>query len=260
MAEIRERIVLKYGSRTVTNEYGMDEIKIGSYAEKIAALKEKYDIVVVSSGAIAVGRALAAQVGNKNSSDLTSDEDLQSLATLGSAQAVMTWQTAFACRGILAGQILVTHKEIDDTEQEGGMLRKVTRNNLEHGWISIFNENDALSNTEVAMLSYGGDNDGLARHVAYMTLPKHLCLLTDVEGLYDQNNQLITHVEPQQFERAKNLARPREGGKTQGMFSKVNAAIKATEYGTISHIAHADAELTEVIEGRRGTHFHPAIV
>ncbi len=259
-------VVDKLGSDSSTNEFGMDPQKVDAHVEQLAHLRARYGLVVVASGAIAVGR-LMWQAANPTSTEAISDA---SLATIGSATAYQAWETAFAKRGIITGQVQVTHREIEDSK-EGSMLHKTLYGNLQAGIVSIVNENDALSDEESAALSYGGDNDGLAAHLAVMLGARHLCLMTDVEGLLDveNNKSLVRQVDSQNVGWAASLAMetsleaadPQLGAKVKksrgGMKSKVIAAWKAAQEGIEVHIASAEQNLYAVTAQQVGTHFMP---
>jgi len=254
MGQTRDLLVVKYGSSSVTNGVGMDEERVERYAGQLAELRREYDLILVSSGSVAVGRALwkSALVTNGYS------PSEQTLATIGSGRAFTVWQDALRAHGILAGQLLVTHHEIDDPE-EGSMLQRVMRDNLTAGIVSLVNENDALNDEEIRVMSYGGDNDWLAAHIAIALGASKLCLLTDTEGLLDKQGAVVTVVSPRSREHVKELLQKPNNLGRGGMESKVGAAQKAADKGVTTYIGHADAPLEEILDGKRGTHFPPAL-
>lgn len=246
----RDLIVVKYGSASVTNQHGVDSLRINNYARDIASISERYDFIVVSSGAIATGRSLWLDTHSDKP-----EPTEQSLAVLGSDELTTAWKRAFRGQDILAGPIAVTHRDLDDKEA-GDMLSRVIKSNLAAGIISIFNENDALSDVEIAALSYGGDNDGLAQHIALKAQADHLCLMTDVEGLIDNNGRIVQIVDKSNRKKALKWADKENFKGRGGMKSKVKNGIRAAEAGTTGHIAHAtSASLQEVITSKTGTHF-----
>ncbi len=248
----QEIVVVKYGSASLTDENGMDSAKVEYYTEQLSHLYGRYGVVVVGSGAIAVGRIRFASLNPHNEAPISE----RSLATAGSSEAYKPWEAAFANKHIITGQIQVTHREIDDAS-EGGMLSKTLHENLDVGMVSVVNENDALSDLEIAALSYGGDNDGLAAHLAVMIGARHLCLMTDVEGLLTEQKILVPEVNSENAEWAKGLAGGAgpDGLGRGGMHSKVEAARKAAENGVEAHIAHAQENLYAVTNRQLGTHF-----
>jgi glutamate 5-kinase len=242
----RDIIVVKYGSTSVSNKQGMDQVRVESYTDSLVALRQRYTVVVVSSGSIATGMALRAAANQRTK---VSD---QTLAMLGAPQSVGAWQAAFARHDVLAGQLLVTHREIDDPD-EGAMLKRALHDNLSAGVISVINENDALSDVELAKLSYGGDNDGLAAHIAKAVGAQSLLLLTGVRGLIDTNGQTVSMVNKDNLVAAQALAGESDGLGRGGMASKLAASILANESGITAHIAHAEADLLQVLDGVSGT-------
>lgn len=239
--------VVKYGSSSVTNSRGMDTRRLHSYAHELSDLQHKYDVVVVTSGAVAVGRSILGEKA-KDASD-------QTLATVGSGRSFTAWQLALAQREVHAGQLLVTHHEIVDPE-EGSSLRDVMRANAKLGVVSVVNENDALSDIEIAQLRYGGDNDGLAAHIAEVLEARHLCLMTDVPGLLDADGQLVAEVNPDNSEWALRLSEgPVNNIGRGGMRTKVGVSLKAASLGIEAHIGPADLGPLMLIDGQTGTHF-----
>ena len=149
-----DSITLKTGTSSVTNACGLDEARVEGYTGQLAELYPKYDLLVVSSGSIALGETIWKEL--MPSMDYPGE---QPLATLGSAGIFSVWQRGLERHGIPAGQLLVSHREIDDSK-EGPMLKKVLQDSLQAGIVMIANENDAVSDIEIKKKSYGGDNDG----------------------------------------------------------------------------------------------------
>jgi glutamate 5-kinase len=244
-------LIVKYGSSTVTNETGVDRERMAHHADEIAGLqKAGFGVVLVSSGAIAVGRAMWQERRTEQT------PDVRSLATIGSAGIMGAWQEMLGEHRVVAGQVLVTHREIDEPA-EGSMLLELLRNNLNRGIVSVINENDALSDAEIAALSYGGDNDGLARHIAVATKATRLLLLTEVDGLLDDSGETVRSITPASDESVIALAGPSNGIGRGGMKSKLEAALAAARQGIVTHIASADASLTDVILSEAGTTVYP---
>ncbi len=247
----REVIVVKYGSSGVANRQGMDMAGLRRYAAALVTIYGNYDIIIVSSGSVAAGK----YIWHKQKAEQTL-ADSRTLAMIGSATAFSAWQVALWRYRLIGGQLLVTHREVDDPT-EGLSLRAALEGNLRHGIISVVNENDALSDTELAKLSYGGDNDGLAAHIAIIVKASILLLLTDQHGLLAQG-QLVKRVAANQkaWEMAKACIRvdiSRQG--RGGMLSKVHAATQAAKAGIDVHIAAANQSLQDVLIGKAGTHF-----
>lgn len=244
-------IIIKYGSGVVTGQNGMDDQRLSGYVRDIIKVHSKYNIVLVSSGSVAVGRTLWGRYHSK-----ATTADVKMHAMMGSALAFFAWQQALLSMGILSGQLLVTHREVDDPT-EGPSLLSAIKANMSRGVITIINENDALSDTELAKLSYGGDNDGLASHIATKLKADALLLLTDVDGL-KRDGRVESLVAYNSLAREQALDSVYAGTSTLGrggMQSKVEAALRASGQGVEAYIASAGANLNKVLSGSSGTHF-----
>src|SRR5207342_738076 len=177
LADFR-RIVVKVGSSLLVDAAAgrPREAWLASLAADIAHLhKDGRDIIVVSSGAIALGRSVL-----KLSKGPLKLEDSQAAAAVGQIALARTWSEALGRHGIGAGQILVT---LGDTEERRRYLnaRSTIAKLLEWRAVPVINENDTVATTEIRY----GDNDRLAARVATMTSADLLVLLSDVDGLYD---------------------------------------------------------------------------
>ncbi len=172
------RIVVKVGSSLLVDREGerLRNDWLAALAEDIADLhRGRRDLLVVSSGAIAFGRAVLRLPGGP-----LKLEDSQAAAAVGQIALARTWAEALAGHGITAGQILVT---LQDTEERRRYLnaRSTIDKLLEWRAVPIINENDTVATNEIRY----GDNDRLAARVATMASADLLVLLSDVDGLYD---------------------------------------------------------------------------
>src|SRR4030081_2630363 len=172
------RIVVKVGSSLLVDAKAgrPREAWLVSLAADIARLyKDKRDIIVVSSGAIALGRSVL-----KLPKGPLKLEDSQAAAAVGQIALSRTWAEVLGKHGITASQILVT---LDDTEERRRYLnaRSTIAKLLEWRSVPVINENDTVATTEIRY----GDNDRLAARVATMASADLLVLLSDVDGLYD---------------------------------------------------------------------------
>jgi len=177
LADFR-RIVIKVGSSLLVDSGAgrVHEEWLASLAKDIAQLhQEKRDILVVSSGAIALGRAVL-----KLPRGALKLEDSQAAAAVGQIALARTWSEALGRHGIAAGQILLT---LSDTEERRRYLnaRSTIAKLLEWRSVPVINENDTVATNEIRY----GDNDRLAARVATMASADLLVLLSDVDGLYD---------------------------------------------------------------------------
>jgi len=172
------RIVIKVGSSLlVDSQWGrLNEDWLASLAADIAQMHgQGRDMLVVSSGAIALGRAvLGLEPGPLKL------EDSQAAAAVGQISLARTWSEVLGRYRLTAGQVLVT---LQDTEERRRYLnaRSTIGKLLEWRAVPIINENDTVATNEIRY----GDNDRLAARVATMGSADLLVLLSDVDGLYD---------------------------------------------------------------------------
>ena len=255
LADFR-RIVVKVGSSLLVDA-GAGKLKetwLASLTSDIARLhQEKRHVLVVSSGAIALGRAVLKLP--KGSLKL---EDSQAAAAVGQIALARTWAQALGKHGIIASQVLVT---LDDTEARRRYLnaRSTIEKLLEWRSVPVINENDTVATTEIRY----GDNDRLAARVATMASADLLVLLSDVDGLYDAppaSNAKAKHIpivpritreiEAMAGEAASDHARG-------GMRTKIAAGKIATAAGTHMVIAsgHVENPLAAIAAGGRATWF-----
>ncbi len=172
------RIVIKVGSSLLVDAAAgqVKQAWLASLVDDIAALHgEKRDLLVVSSGSIALGRAVLRLP--KGPLKL---EESQGAAAVGQIALARTWSEALGRHGIGAGQILVT---LGDTEERRRYLNasSTIAKLLEWRAVPVINENDTVATNEIRY----GDNDRLAARVATMASADLLVLLSDVDGLYD---------------------------------------------------------------------------
>src|SRR5262249_17779410 len=172
------RIVVKVGSSLLVDSAAgrVHQDWLVSLAEDLAGLhRKKRDLLVVSSGAIALGRAVL-----KLPPGALKLEDSQAAAAVGQIVLAGTWASVLGRHGITAGQVLVT---LQDTEERRRYLnaRSPIEKLLEWHAVPVINENDTVATNEIRY----GDNDRLAARVATMASADLLVLLSDVDGLYD---------------------------------------------------------------------------
>src|SRR5689334_5788625 len=172
------RIVVKVGSSLLVDQAagGLKRAWLDSLAADLAALHRDKDVLVVSSGAIALGRAVL-----KLPPGALKLEDSQAAAAVGQIALARAWSEALGAHALTAGQVLVT---LGDTEERRRYLnaRSTIAKLLEWRSVPVINENDTVATTEIRY----GDNDRLAARVATMMSADLLVLLSDVDGLYDK--------------------------------------------------------------------------
>jgi glutamate 5-kinase len=250
------RIVVKIGSSLLVDAEGgrVKEAWLASLVADVAKLHgQQRDVLIVSSGAIALGRSIL-----KLPKGLLKLDDSQAAAAVGQIELARTWSEALRRHGIGAGQILVT---LGDTEERQRYLnaRSTITRLLEWRSVPVINENDTVATSEIRY----GDNDRLAARVATMVSADLLVLLSDVDGLYDAppgagvNANLIPVVEritPQIESMAGAAGSELSRG---GMQTKIEAARIATTAGTHMVIASGRIEhpLQSIADGGPCTWF-----
>jgi glutamate 5-kinase len=250
------RIVVKVGSSLLVDR-DAGEVRaswLTALAADLAKLHgERRDILIVSSGAIALGRARL-----KLPRGALKLEESQAAAAVGQIALARIWAEVLGAHGIGAGQVLVT---LQDTEERRRYLnaRSTIGKLLEWRAVPVINENDTVATTEIRY----GDNDRLAARVATMTSADLLILLSDIDGLYDAppaqnpNARLIplvsaitSEIEAIAGEAGSELSRG-------GMRTKIEAAKIATSGGTHMLIASGKIEhpLKAIVAGGPCTWF-----
>ncbi len=174
------RIVVKIGSSLLVEEDTgrIHSAWLRSLADDIADLRSNgCEILIVSSGAIAVGRH---HLGFKSA--VLKLEDKQAAAATGQIRLAHAYEDALARHGITVAQILLSP---DDTERRRRHLnaRATISTLLSMGAVPVINENDTVTTAEIRF----GDNDRLSARVAQMVSADTLLLLSDVDGLYDRD-------------------------------------------------------------------------
>ncbi len=249
-------IVVKIGSSLLVDSEGgrVHEDWLKSLAADIAALHgEKRDVIVVSSGAIALGRSVL-----KLPKGQLKLEDSQAAAAVGQIALARIWAEVLARHAIVAGQVLVT---LGDTEERRRYLnaRSTITKLIEWRCVPVINENDTVATNEIRY----GDNDRLAARVATMVSADLLILLSDVDGLYDappgvnKNARLLPVVEritPEIEAMAGSAGSELSRG---GMQTKLEAGRIATNAGTHMVIAsgRVDHPLRRIADGAPSTWF-----
>lgn len=250
------RIVVKIGSSLLVDAQAgrVKEAWLASLVADVAKLhSEEREILIVSSGAIALGRSIL-----KLPKGLLKLDDSQAAAAVGQIELARTWSEALRRHGIGAGQILVTLSDTEERQRYLNARSTITRL-LEWRAIPVINENDTVATSEIRY----GDNDRLAARVATMVSADLLVLLSDIDGLYDAppgagvNANLIPVVE--------RITRKIEGMagaagselSRGGMQTKIEAAKIATTAGTHMVIAsgRVDHALQAIADGGPCTWF-----
>jgi glutamate 5-kinase len=250
------RIVVKVGSSLLVDSKAGDARAdwLAALVADIATLhKDGREILIVSSGSIALGRSRL-----KLPRGALKLEESQGAAAVGQIALARMWSEALGAHGIDAGQVLVT---LQDTEERRRYLnaRSTIAKLLEWRAVPVINENDTVATTEIRY----GDNDRLAARVATMASADLLVLLSDIDGLYDsppaQNPaaKLIPVVETVTAEIEAMAGDAGSELSRGGMRTKIEAAKIATTGGTHMLIASGKIKhpLAAIAESGRCTWF-----
>lgn len=245
----KKRIVIKIGSSSLTHPETGD-VNYNKMEQLVRTLADIHgmgkDVVLVSSGAIAVGRK---SMGIKPETL----SQRQALAAIGQAQLMMTYQKLFSEYNQKTAQILMTKSTMTDD-----LNRKLAQNTFEEllhmGVIPVVNENDTVSTYEIQF----GDNDRLSAIVAALIHADLLILLTDQDGMYTDDPKtnpeaefidIVPYVNEAYMKMGKSTSSSDVG--TGGMKAKMVAARIATGSGAdmvITNAAHVE-KLLDILNG-----------
>ena len=173
------RLVVKVGSSLLVGGEGPRRLWLEGLVSEIAAARARgQDVIVVSSGAIALGAArLGLDKGGRGSL-----ADAQAAAAVGQIALSGLWAELLGSHGLTAAQLLLTLDDLEDRRRYLNATATLTRL-LDAGAVPVINENDSVATQEIRF----GDNDRLAARVAQMSGADLLILLSDVDGLYTAN-------------------------------------------------------------------------
>lgn len=172
-----QRVVLKVGSAVLTQDGKIAHRRLDNLVEFISLLKTKYEIILVSSGAVAAGYTLL-----KLDKKVISNK--QALASIGQPLLLEMYRTEFSKYEITCSQVLLEATIFKDETRLGHAIDALDVL-LKNGVVPIINENDVTAVEELVF----GDNDQLAAYVTKYFNCDLLAILTDIDGFYDDNPQ-----------------------------------------------------------------------
>lgn len=251
------RLVIKVGSALLVGAEGVRRAWVAGLVAEIAEARGRgQDVIVVSSGAIALGAAtLGLEKGGRGSL-----ADAQASAAVGQIALSGLWAQLLGDHGITAAQILLTLEDLEDRRRYLNVTATLTRL-LDAGAVPVINENDSVATQEIRF----GDNDRLAARVAQAARASAVVLLSDIDGLYDRHPKLpgatmIPVVRGITAEvRAMASTESNSGMGSGGMVSKLQAAEIAELAGICLVIGNGqhDRPLERIVVREIGTLFTP---
>lgn len=251
-----KRIVIKIGTNVLTDRNGLLDLGIvKSLVSQIAEVKNKRDLMIITSGAIGAGMQ---ELGVEKPKDVVSK---QVCAAVGQGILMSSYHSIFKKHGIKIAQILLTYNDLANEETLKNLKNSLNRL-FGLGVIPIINENDPISINEIGP-SFG-DNDNLSAMIAVKMKADVLVILTNVEGLFTKNpseNGAEFVKEVKKIGRKTELmASGSSGLGIGGMKTKVQAAKAATGKGVSVIIANGRKPnvLAGIVKSQDiGTLFYP---
>ena len=252
------RLVIKIGSALLVDQQGALRRRwLQGLVQEVKTARERgQEIVIVSSGAIALG---AARMGVEGGGRRTLAE-AQACAAVGQIALSSAWSELFDEQGLIAAQMLLT---LDDFESRSRYLNASATFDrlLSEGVVPVVNENDSIAVGEIRF----GDNDRLAARVAQACNASGVILLTDVDGLYDRHPrepgaERLSEVRGVTDEiHAMATGESGSGKGTGGMTSKLLAAELAERAGIALAIMDGtpDLPMSRALAAEKGTVFLP---
>ena len=242
----KKRILLKIGSNTLTRE--TDQIsrgKIEDIGRQIALLRDGYEFIIVSSGAIAAAKQFVKL--EHNGEEITVK---QALAAIGQPHLMRLFQENFRELGLSSAQCLLSYSDFENTKSKANITSTIdvlTGNNF----IPIINENDTVAADEIQF----GDNDKLAALTASLLHADLLIIATNTDGIYtkaslnDKHPKTIGNISDIHA-LAREVGDKKSSHGTGGLQSKIQAATIAREAGIATWVVNGlkDNFLVDALE------------
>ena len=253
-----KKIVVKVGSSLIAN-YKTGSIReswVNSFVEDLNILfKKNIKILIVSSGAIAIGRKKIKTLKNK-----LSLQEQQAAAAVGQIYLINTYKKSFKKKKIEISQVLLTLEDTIKTNKKNN-AKKTLNKLIDSKIVPIINENDTVATDEIKF----GDNDRLSARVAEIIKADLLILLSDVSGLYDKDpkknkkSRLIKEVRNINKSVMKAASFTNNQFAKGGMTTKIIAAKIATSAGCGMVIVNGNSKkiIQKTFSEGEGTYFHP---
>ena len=213
-----KRIVIKVGSAVLTQKNNIAKERMLNLVTMIAKLKEKYDVVLVTSGAVAAGYS-ALKI------DKSKQISKKAIAAAGQPILMTSYKKKFDIYDIDTAQILLTEDDFDSRKRTK-MFQEIIDTHLDNDILPVVNENDITSTPEQLF----GDNDQLSANVAHAINADLLIILSDIDGYYDKSPQensdakMFKEIFDIPQEMLENQATPNDPFATGGIVTKLKAA------------------------------------
>ncbi len=243
----KKRILLKIGSNTLTKE--TDHIsrgKIEDIGRQIARLKDDYEFIIVSSGAIAAAKQFVKL--EHNGEEITIK---QALAAIGQPHLMRIFQENFRELGLFTSQCLLSYSDFEKPESKEN-IKNTINVLIANNFIPIINENDTVATDEIQF----GDNDKLAALTASLLTVDLLLIATNTDGIYTktsiENGSPATITSVSDLADLKNEIRLEKSSHgTGGMQSKIQASTIAQNAGIETWIVNGlkDNFITDALKG-----------
>ncbi|WP_366144945.1 glutamate 5-kinase, partial [Flavicella sp.] len=254
--ETAKKIAIKIGSNVLTLASGLpDKERIAHIVAQVADLKKAgFQVILVSSGAVAAGRSIA----NVQSSNAVSRR--QVLASIGQIELMGIYNKEFIIHDLLCSQVLVT-KESFRTRQHYLNIKNCLEALLENNVTPIINENDVVSITELMFT----DNDELSGLVASMITAESLILLSNVDGIYtahpnEPGAELIKEYKDETVDLEDSISDVKSEFGRGGMLTKANTAKQIASLGIDVYIGNGNKNniVKALLQKETGTFFKAA--
>lgn len=170
-----KRIVIKIGTSNLCDGRVINKERIAKIAQCISCLKKQFEVILVTSGAVASGYTQIQL-------DITDLANKRVLASIGQPLLLEIYHQAFAKYGITIAQILLSQCDFDSKKSTQN-AKDTVETLLANGVLPIINENDAVAAPELKI----GDNDSLSAYSAYYFDAELLVILSDVDGYFDKD-------------------------------------------------------------------------
>jgi len=182
-----QRLVIKVGSAVLTENGKIAHKRLDNLVALIIKLREEYEVILVSSGAVAAGYTILQL-------DKSIIANKQALASIGQPLLMDTYRRKLGRYNIICSQVLMEASIFNDPKRlklAQGTIDNLLKNNV----VPIINENDVTAVDELVF----GDNDLLSAHIAYNFNADLLVILTDIDGYYDCNPHIFKNAKLQKY-------------------------------------------------------------